>query len=144
MSKRLKSHDINQQSLFGSHVSITDYQIEMKECLNRVTREYTKDSATESQYTLAGRISHRLKREITESMFSNYLSTGKEDYHPHNDFIMAFCLETGSIAALQVMAKYLGVGVLNAEEMIYAELARLQKTREDINRKEAELRTKLK
>lgn len=144
MSRRTKSHDINQQSLFGSQVSIADFQIEMKECLNRVTRDCTRDSATESRYTLAGRISHRLQREITESMFSNYLSIGKEDYHPHNDFIMAFCLETGSIKPLQLMAKYLGVGVLGREEMIYAELARIQKSREDLERKEKELRARLK
>jgi len=144
MSKRFKSHDINQQVLFGSEISISDYETEMKECLNRVTRNYTKNSATESRYTIAGRISHRLKREITESMLSNYLSTGKEEYHPHNDFILAFCLETGSIEPLQLMAKYLGVGVLSAEEMVYAELARIQKSREDLDRKENELRAKLK
>ena len=143
MSKRLKNHDINQLSIFNGQISVADFQIEMKECLNKVVRDFTRGSATESRYTLAGKVSHILKREITESMFSNYLSTGKEDYHRHNDFIMAFCQVTGSIKPIEVMAKYLGVGVLNQKEMIYVDLARIQKSREDLERKEKELRAKL-
>lgn len=144
MSKRAKNYDINQLSMFNGAISINDFQIEIKECLNKVIRDFTRNSATESRYTLAGKISHILKREITESMFSNYLSTSKEEYHPHNDFIMAFCHVTGSIKPIEIMAKYLGVGVLNQREMIYVDLARIQKSREDLECKEKELRAKLK
>ena len=144
MSKRSKNHDINQLSIFNGQISVTDFQIEMKECLNKVVRDFTRGSATESRYTITGKISHILKREITESMFSNYLSTGKEDYHPHNDFIMAFCQVTGTIKPVEVMAKYLGVGVLNQKEMIYVDLARIHKKREDLNNEEKALKVRLK
>lgn len=64
MSKRVVSSD-NQQSLFQDVPELTEVATEIKECLNRIARQYTARDSAESRYTLAGKISHLLKRDIS-------------------------------------------------------------------------------
>lgn len=142
MSRRVVSSD-NQQSLFQYVPELTEVTTEIKECLNRISRQYTARDAAESRYTLAGKISHLLKRDISEGMLSNYLSVGKTEYTPHADFILAFCVVTNTIEPLDVMARHIGAGVVRANELIYIELAHLKKERERIEQKEKELQAKI-
>lgn len=77
-----------------------------------------------SRWQIAGRISELLHRDISKEMLDKYTSESAEAHRPSGDTVAAFCVATGSLAALDVLAESVGCVLTPVESTVPADLPR--------------------
>jgi hypothetical protein len=93
-----------------------------------------------SRYQVAARMSELVGGEITKTMLDSWTAESKEGHRFPAIFLPAFCEVTGCSEPLKIMGKPVGVFVLPGPDALRAEI---QRSEEEINRKQAEKRKRL-
>lgn len=115
-----------------------NYAREIAHVMSQAIKVCDKD-----RYQIAADMSRLLGHEVTVDTLNTYTAESKEDRIPSLDRALAFDAVTGGFALLQFYAAKLGCQVLVGEEVLVAELGRVQQMKTVVREHEARLRQSL-
>jgi hypothetical protein len=147
MAKIKQRIDINQASLFDilknlqeeSQVSRPAGSFDIDSQFRAAISEALKHCPL-SRWQVAARMSELVGYEISKAMLDSWTAESKEGHRFPAIFLPAFCEVTGCSEPLKIMGKPVGVFVLPGPDALRAEI---QRSEEEINRKQAEKRKRL-
>ncbi|NHM25428.1 hypothetical protein G7K71_08470 [Desulfofundulus sp. TPOSR] len=93
-----------------------------------------------SRYEVAARMSELVGVEITKSQLDSWTAESKEYHRFPAEYLPAFCLVTGHLEPLRMMARMLKCYVLESKEALLAELGRIDQVKRDLARREKVVR----
>lgn len=95
-----------------------------------------------SRYQIAAQISELISRDITKEMLDKYCAESAEAHRIPAEIIPAFCLITGSRAALDLLAQAIGCTLLGPEEAQALEIVRLRMEKTELEKQIKKLEKK--
>jgi hypothetical protein len=107
------------------------FRIEIAHAMGEAIKTCEKD-----RYQIAADMSRLLGREITVNTLDKYTSEASEDHLPNIETAIAFDAATGQLAIVSLFAEKLGCRVLPGEQVLLAELGKLEQMKGDISRRE--------
>ena len=107
------------------------FRVEIAHVMSDAVRACSKD-----RYQIAADMSRLLGREISINTLDKYTSEASEDHIPNLETAIAFDAATEQLAILNLFAGKLGCRVLPGAQALYAELARLEQEKSEINKQE--------
>jgi hypothetical protein len=93
-----------------------------------------------SRFEVAGRMSELTGVEITKWMLDSWTAESKEYHRFPAEFIPAFCIATQNWGLLAVLSECAGGYFLEGHEVLLTELGRVQDERENLRRRERQIR----
>lgn len=97
-----------------------------------------------SRFQVAARMSELLGVEVTKWMLDAWTAESKEYHRFPAEYLPAFCRITGSYELLRLLVEKAGCYLIEGEEVLLTELGRIQKMRQELNRRERAIREYLK
>lgn len=96
-----------------------------------------------SREVVAGRMSELLGVEITKSQLDSWTAESKENHRFPFAYAAAFCEAAADVEILRLIAEQAGCYLLKGEDALLTELGRIEKTKEDLARREKLVRQTL-
>lgn len=96
-----------------------------------------------SREVIAGKMSEFLGVEITKSQLDSWTAESKENHRFPFVYAAAFCEATGDVEILRIAAELVGCYLLKGEDALLTELGRIERTKEDLAKKERLIRQTL-
>lgn len=96
-----------------------------------------------SREVVAGKMSELLGVEITKSQLDSWTAESKENHRFPFVYAAAFCEAAGDVEILRLTAELAGCYLLKGEDALLTELGRIEKTKEELAKKERLIRQTL-
>lgn len=96
-----------------------------------------------SREMVAARMSELIGVEITKSQLDSWSAESKENHRFPFVYAAAFCEAAGDVEILRLAAELSGCYLLKGEDALLTELGRIEKTKEDIAKRERLIRQTL-
>lgn len=109
-------------------VGSLDYSAEVRECLASMLRADRRD-----RFTVAAELSRLTGKEITAHMLNAWTADSKEGHRFPLEFLPALCVVLRNTELLDVIAKKCGCLALKGDEVVEANLGRVQKKIDQLN-----------
>ena len=135
MSKRKKdspgglSEQLSLLDMMPSEEGSLDMSLSLKDCLSRSMKRLKI-----ARWDVSSRISQLVGRTVSKEMLDNYCSPSKEHEIRASD-LTAFCLVCDTLEPLLILTEPLGATVLTPAEAGYAEIARMERMKENLDQK---------
>jgi hypothetical protein len=148
MAKRRKKVDNPRQGdLFGGpgtgqetamRTDVHEGELELAAAVrDALSRDVTASGL--SRYEIAGRMGKALRDDVTKTQIDAWTAESKAGWRFSLAYAPAWCWATGSERLVQLVAERLGLRVMTDEA---AERAEIQRERENLRRRQAELRAR--
>ncbi|WKZ32957.1 MAG: hypothetical protein QY316_00695 [Thermodesulfobacteriota bacterium] len=151
MSTKKKKADTNQLSLFDVIKKIEERKKEdrtiagsfsMEHRLNALLSKALKHCPL-SRELVAGKMSELTGEEITKTTIDAWTASSKAKHRFPAKYLPAFIEATGDREILKVMAEMTGCYLVEGEDALLTELGRIEKTKEELAKKEKLVRQTL-
>jgi hypothetical protein len=127
-----------QKTLFDAKITegLLDVSMVFRDCLSKIMRQHN-----DSRWQVAAKISELSNHSISKDILDKYTSSN-QDYGLRAEDLPAFCAATGSIEPVKILMAPIGVEVITSEEGEFVKIARLERTRSDLDAEIARLKMK--
>lgn len=96
-----------------------------------------------SRFEVAARMSELLDVEISKSQLDSWTAESKEYHRFPAEYLAAFCRATGHYGPLELIARRAGCYLAKSEQVLLAELGRIEYQRRELARQEKAVRRML-
>ncbi|MFQ5901579.1 MAG: hypothetical protein ACE5IH_08495 [Thermodesulfobacteriota bacterium] len=151
MSKKKRPVDTNQLPLFDVIKDIEKRQKEerteagsfnIRHRLIALLNKALKESPL-SRELVAGKMSELTGEDTTKTTIDSWTASSKKKNRFPAESLPAFMKATGSREILKVMAEMVGCYLIEGKDALFTELGRIEKTKEELAKKEKLIRQKL-
>ena len=97
--------------------------------------------AAKSRWQIAAEMSELTGRDITKTMLDAWTAESHIEHRFPAEYIPAFCIACRNFDPLKLLGKYSSCEVLETSEAVYAEIARIEKQKEELDRRVSHLKS---
>ncbi len=107
----------------------------------RATMSKAISRSGKSRYQIAAEMSELTSKDITKTMLDSWTSEARVEHRFPSAFLPAFCIACRNFDPLKLIGKFSSCEVLETSEAVYAEIARIERQKEDLDRRVNQLKS---